>query len=449
MKRLLLMGLLLSAGQAQASTVWGSSGLVTMPDAQVLRGRELELGAHYLTLPAKDPAIAGFLRYGILEGLEASVLYGVPNHPWVTGGLKYQLLAPSPDNPMAVAIGMALPGVPSDGAIAGTHYFMALSRNLSPAWGTLHLGFMGDLALNSRLMVGWEVPLGRWGAIKAEGFGPQPGTTPNANVGVSLTPFDWLSFSAASLGDSSHDVLLRGMALGASARMRMPDFFRFWPKASPPLVRPTPAPMPSSSPSVPGRLAPPALPAATLIGRILGEDGAPRSDLQVRLVGKEREARSTASGYFFFPGLLPGHYGVQVLEADGRLAVEAETDIREGGPSNLTIALTDSSKRAVMRRGTIAGTVLSGEPLKPLAGARVTIAGNALSVLAMSSEDGRFRVIDLPPGEYSLKAERPGYATGTGVARLAESDLQAEVMLKLNRGEAPAAPKIRLPAAEK
>lgn len=421
--------LIFFAVPAQAATVWGTSGLVTLPDAQVLPLHELELGGHYLTLPAKDPAIAGFLRYGILPGLEAGVLYGVPNHPWVTGSMKYQLLAPSPSNPMAVAVGASLLGVSTDGAIAGTHYFMSVSRSLSPVWGTVHLGFMGDLALNSRLMLGWEIPLGRWGAVKAEAFGPQQGAVPNANVGVSLTPFDWLSLAAASLGSPPNDWPVRGLALGASARMRVPDFFRGG--AAPVPARPSPSP----APAVSGKLAPPPLPAATLIGRILGEDGAPRTGLAVRLAGKERETRSTANGYFFFPGLPPGRYAVQVLDADGKLASEVETEIKEGGPSNLTMSLAETGKRAMMPRGRIEGTVLFGEPPRPLPGVRVTIVGSALSVLAMSSEDGRFRVIDLPPGEYRLKAERPGYMAGSGTARLAESEMRADVKLLLSRGK--------------
>lgn len=343
MTRLLLLACLMWALAARvslaATSLWGYSGLVTMPDAEVAPHREFELGARWILLPRAPVALAGFARFGVLEGLETSLLYGVPGYPYLTGSIKYQLMRPTSANPAAVAVGATLLGVPADGLVAGTEYFLAVSRALSLAQGgrildlgTLHLGFEGDAALNARLMIGFSLPIGPMSQVLVEGRGPQAGVAPFAHLGFEVAPLPWLRLDAASLGDPAESAWNRGLYAGASAHGLLPDLMPTRGRAIPAPVPTAPgAPVPNSS------VTPPPLPSATLVGRVLGPDGEPEPGFQVLLVNANARANTTLSGYFFFSALAPGHYVLRVSLPSGQVVAEQGVEVLGSGLVPVTL----------------------------------------------------------------------------------------------------------------
>jgi TonB-dependent SusC/RagA subfamily outer membrane receptor len=72
---------------------------------------------------------------------------------------------------------------------------------------------------------------------------------------------------------------------------------------------------------------------------------------------------------------------------------------------------------APRRAGTVAGTVRDSASRRPLAGVQVAVEGAAAGdrLGAVTGEDGRYRVPNVPPGQYTLVARRIGF----GLARRA------------------------------
>lgn len=419
---------------AASPSLWGYQGLVTMPDGRIAQERELEVGAHALALSNRPLATAGFVRYGILSHLEASLVYGVPGHPYLSGALKYQLVRPSSSNPTAMALGATLLGVPASGPISGTGYFLALTRDIGP-WGSVHLGFEGDLSLNSRLMVGMELPLAGLGRLIVDGRGPQTGSAAFGSLGAELSPLPWLRLAAGSVGEPGSDWWVRGYYAGGSLHAVLPEYSR-WFSAT----RPGPSPVPSATPA-PSRPAaspassvqPPALPAATLIGRVVGADGSARAGFTAILVGSSRRAVTNNSGYFYFTGLAPGRYEVQVQDRTGSPVATATAQLATE-PATVTLQVKEGRlPTAQERRGSVVGSVADALDGSPLGQTRLVVVGPGVSVLAVSNAEGRFQVIDLPAGDYQVRAERKGFRTATGTARIEAATLHPVIRLLLTR----------------
>lgn len=426
---------LLSLPAEAGPTIWGYDGLVTMPDGRIAADRELEVGAHALMLANRPFAVAGFARYGFFDSLEASLIYGVPGHPYGSGGLKYQILRPTPANPTAVALGASLLGVPAGGPISGSNYYLAVTRDLG-RWGSVHMGFEGDLALNSRLMVGLELPITGLGRVVAEGRGPQAGSAPYANLGAELAPLPWIRLAAGTVGEPE-DWLARGYYAGGSLRTVLPEYSR-WLTAQRPSPTPTPRPSPTPAPARPspapsGSVQPPALPAASLIGRVVGTDGTPRTGYTAVLLGSNKRAVSNASGYFYFLGLPPGSYQVQILDRSGNQVAVTGAQL---GTEPVTVKVQVKEGRQpsdVERRGSVAGSVADAQSGVPLPEARLTVVGSGVSVLAVSNSAGRFQVIDLPIGDYQVRAERKGYRPEAATARIEAAALHPLLRLTMSR----------------
>ena len=88
-------------------------------------------------------------------------------------------------------------------------------------------------------------------------------------------------------------------------------------------------------------------------------------------------------------------------------------------------ALT-GGKKAGSKMGSIRGIVSDASTRRPIPDVRISYIGpNGIKGEVKSDRDGNYRITDLPPGEYTLKAEREGYVP--------RSDLKVLIM---ERGEA-------------
>ncbi len=253
-RALLLSTLLLaSPAYAQPTSVWGERGLATMPDARVGNDREFELGTRLIAIGGLPTAIAGYGRFSFLA-TDATLMYGIPAHPWPTLSLKHQLQRPTRDNPTGVAVGLGNLGVPASRGVPGSNLYVTLTRDINTRqnnqdWTlfSAHLGFKADLSLQSRLMAGLELPLGQHGAATAEWIGAQGNESGYANFGLNLSPLPSLSVSLYSLGLPNASLFDRGLAIGASYSGTFPNWgaksaAASQPEVAKPVVTASPAP---------------------------------------------------------------------------------------------------------------------------------------------------------------------------------------------------------------
>ena len=78
-----------------------------------------------------------------------------------------------------------------------------------------------------------------------------------------------------------------------------------------------------------------------------------------------------------------------------------------------------AQERTSISRGTIDG-IVTDTSLVPLAGATISLLGS--SITAKTGENGRFRIVALPPGEYVVLARRIGYASGAVTLHVERGD---------------------------
>ena len=156
------------------------------------------------------------------------------------------------------------------------------------------------------------------------------------------------------------------------------------------------------------------------------------------------DARTGRDGTFLFSGVSPGEgYEVHVLGAGFAISHAAVPPVRAG---------EDAAVEVVVRPGVrLEGRVLSaaaeppGEPI-PLPGAELAIAPRGLRDLQFAEEllelthavagpDGRYVLLDVPPGEVQVIARAPGHLSATSeVLRLPELGIFAAPDLVLRPG---------------
>lgn len=113
-------------------------------------------------------------------------------------------------------------------------------------------------------------------------------------------------------------------------------------------------------------------------------------------------------------------HAVAVLLAAGALATSAEAQVKT---STFDRARQDAERRAelaaVERLGVVDG-VVTDTLLQPLNAADVTLVGTGLRVV--TGVNGRFRVVQVPPGQYLLVVRRIGYAPTSGIIEVPAAD---------------------------
>ncbi len=88
-----------------------------------------------------------------------------------------------------------------------------------------------------------------------------------------------------------------------------------------------------------------------------------------------------------------------------------------------------------VRTGNIYGKVVDAASGQPLPGVAITLTGNKIApITAISSAEGNFRFLSLPPGTYNIKAELQGFKTVVrkGIRLVAGADVN--IVLKMEEG---------------
>src|SRR5688572_10725774 len=73
-----------------------------------------------------------------------------------------------------------------------------------------------------------------------------------------------------------------------------------------------------------------------------------------------------------------------------------------------TVVLLCAAGSAFAQSGTITGTVTSTEEGRPLQGVQIRVVGATAGTI--TRDDGRYSIASVPPGTYTVRATRIGYA---------------------------------------
>jgi hypothetical protein len=159
--------------------------------------------------------------------------------------------------------------------------------------------------------------------------------------------------------------------------------------AAPPSTTPQAAPAPAPPPS------------ARLELSLLDDHGQPRSGARVTLQrdGREQTLSEKEPGSYALQGTEPGRAKLRIV-ADGFEPVEKDIELGAGAPLRLGVSVEPT-----LPPGQVRGLVRTFAGKGLAANVRV----EPLGVEAQSDADGFFQ-IDVPPGEYEVVIESPGYA---------------------------------------
>jgi len=147
-----------------------------------------------------------------------------------------------------------------------------------------------------------------------------------------------------------------------------------------------------------------------------------------------RTALTDRMGWFALDGLPPGDWLLHARAPDSETG-EANAPVFGNAFSSVTIRIGGSAgdgqapdrdplfKAWVMRmqHGSLDGYVVSAETGEPVSDAAITVvsgAGPIADIAPLTNERGRFRMDDLPPGEWRLRALGPEGQAGEASVRV-------------------------------
>jgi hypothetical protein len=80
-------------------------------------------------------------------------------------------------------------------------------------------------------------------------------------------------------------------------------------------------------------------------------------------------------------------------------------------------------------RGSLSGIVRDEKSHSPLGAAKITAENKDVTVLTVSSNEGIYRIADLPPGQYQLKVEKPPYFKTFAVEIVADQNRSLDLLV--------------------
>lgn len=448
-------------GIPATTSVWGYSGLVIVPTAQVHGFRDFSVGATLLT-KGGDVRLAPYATAGIFEGLEFGILYGVPiaNFSGLTGHAKYQLVRPTKERPTAVAVGLSLLGVnDSDRWVEGNNVYLVLSQdfnaNFNGATYTLfsgHFGFSGNLKLGARMMGGLEVPLADKGSVVADFLGPEGSAGGFFNLGVTYRVTKEIQARAFTMGVPGADWTTRDYALGVSYSGNLVGNSsgvvehpgpQPTPSALPtprPTVRPTPRPIATPRPTPTPEASPvmvPSLPPvpsavpslepspiptegaaspapsglASLRGTLMDDKGRPLPGWTVGVAALDRWVATDDKGRYALQ--LPlGPYELAVQDPQGKPLLTKT--IRLVTPQGMELPLV-----VAIPVGELKGMVIDKQSKQGVGDASIRLFRAGETYNLGTRGNGAFYMGDLPAGDYRVVVTRSRYQPYEGSVSIA------------------------------
>lgn len=145
-----------------------------------------------------------------------------------------------------------------------------------------------------------------------------------------------------------------------------------------------------------------------------------------------RSARTDSGGWFVLDGLPPGRWLLHAWTEDNQMG-QASAPVFVNAFSDVTIRIGAQDGEgpagdpvfkqwvARMQHGSVDGRVVRAGTGEPVADATITIvkaAGPAPDIAPLTGEDGRFRLDELPPGDWTLRALGPDNETGETTVRV-------------------------------
>ncbi|HEY9724123.1 MAG TPA: carboxypeptidase regulatory-like domain-containing protein [Oscillatoriaceae cyanobacterium] len=432
------------------TSMWGYSGLVLMPTADVYGFRDYSVGLGVLT-KGQAFSLTPYATAGVFDGLEATVLYGVPvsGFSGLTGSFKYQLIRPTRERPTSVAVGLSMIGVSGtdqDRYVDGNNLYLVLSQdfnaNIGGATYTLfrgHFGFEGNLSLGSRAMAGLEIPIYDKASLVGEFMGPMGSRSWFADFGASYRPTPEWQFRIYTMGNPNGSFTDRDYAAGVSYSGNFLGPIRevaekpgpqptSHPRPEPsPLpsleLRATPAPLPSIPVATPAPL--PSAPIATptpvgtptpapgtaeLRGTVLDDRGRPLPGWSVGVPEANVWTTSDAGGHYTLH--LPlGPYHLTVKDPDG--TVRLTKAIRLVTPAGMELPLVVS-----LPDGDLKGMVVDRTSKQGVGSATIQLFRSGETYDLSSDDTGAFSMADLPEGTYKIVVTRPRYSPFEGTLQI-------------------------------
>jgi hypothetical protein len=336
---LVLLSLTPTAGAiAQpTSTVWGQSGVVLMPNAHILSGKEYRLGINSIL---NFPDYTGIhfvpsVSMGLLDSFEVGGTYGVPavdTYNSAAAYFKYQLLKPTKDKPTALAVGANLIGFdstnryqdPNNLFMVISHDFNYLDKSVLYNLFSAHLGFSSSLSRSfaSRLQMGLDLPFGPNNTTQLELFAPDGQNGFQFNAAFNYRFFDRFDLKAYSLSLANKDWWNRDYGLSfmftgeLPQKLPQPNIALGTPVVAQPTTQPIqPTPQPISTPDS-------VLPNttvqtnSTIYGSVLDDLGRPLSGWKIQLENGESTTSNTQGQYLLTSGL--GAHTLTLLSPDGK-----------------------------------------------------------------------------------------------------------------------------------
>jgi hypothetical protein len=393
-------------------SLWGYTGLLTVPTAEILGNNSYHLGLRYYPL---NSGLSGAAYVNLFDNLEAGLVFGAPpanGFSALSASLKYRVMAQSATNPISIALGASMLGLSSPNSyVPGNQAFLTLSRSFNlgdmPLL-SIHGGFMGGFS-GSRLVAGLEVPVLQYGSVKLEYLGSVDALAQQAlNLGLHIQPIPNLNVDISLMQRPLGTFWDRDLILGIGWRGNFMDLGLVsqptpGPSATSPSTAPTP--QPSATPSPVAR--PP------LTGQGMGE-------LRLRVVDKVAmkpietatvqllqpdgtvllRGRTLADGEVLFPEVPSGEYVLEVSR-EGWNRESRRIVVQANLPTTLEIPLG-------MKVGRLAGRVVgpAGLPMPP-ADIQIDLRRGELLVARVSPDStGLYEVPNLEPGDYTLAVTR-------------------------------------------
>lgn len=397
----LMPGLGFAAEKTANPALFGYSGLLNVPTADVLGPHDYYGGVRYFPL---NSGLSGVTTVSFLDDFEAGLVFGVPpanGFSALAASLKYRVIDQNDGSPLSMAVGATLLGLEDSlSYVPGSNAYISLSRGFDWSGSRLfnvHGGFMGGLQ-GARIFAGVDVPILDVARIESEYLGVINGFQA-LNFGLVIYPHPDVSIELASMQRPGvpQNFWDRDFVLGVAYR----GDWNQWLPTSNPSTQPGPSAstQPSAQPTPQASLRPAAREKGDIRIRVIDRERITALDrakveLSQAATGLRFSAQTDVNGEVTFEHIPIGNYQVRAQREGWNPEVRL-ISVQERLETFLEIPLTG-------QEGVILGELeaASGELDSNL---EIVIRDLAGQVVRRSQLKGQnYRLERIPPGRYTL-----------------------------------------------